>query len=128
MKIKKQIIVTEKNNFSSNAWHKFAKGKVISKYKNCKPWKNTYLKPKAFSKSCQTCKMIMHSHSQNVLFKHFQRYLGILRDIDVYSVTFTGTHLGGEGRPPLPFLEIKKSVLILERKVRIVFILGFNLI
>ena len=51
----------------------------------------------------------MHSHSQNVLFKHFQRYLGILRDIDVYSVTFTGTHLGGEGRPPLPFLEIKKK-------------------
>ena len=93
-----------------------------------KPWKNTYLKPKAFSKSCQTCKMIMHSHSQNVLFKHFQRYLGILRDIDVYSVTFRGTHLGGEGRPPLPFLEIKKSVLILERKVLIVFILGFNLI
>ena len=27
-------MVAEKNNFSSNAWHNFAKGKVISKCKN----------------------------------------------------------------------------------------------
>ena len=27
------------NFFSSNAWHNFAKGKVISKCKNDKPWK-----------------------------------------------------------------------------------------
>ena len=33
-------MVTEKNNFSSNAWHNFAKGKVISKFKNNKPRKN----------------------------------------------------------------------------------------
>ena len=32
-------MVAEKNNFSSNAWHNFAKGKVISKCKNDKPWK-----------------------------------------------------------------------------------------
>ena len=33
-------MVAEKNNFSSNAWHNFAKGKVISKCKNDKTWKN----------------------------------------------------------------------------------------
>ena len=33
-------MVAEKNIFSSNAWHNFAKGKVISKCKNDKPWKN----------------------------------------------------------------------------------------
>ena len=32
-------MVAEKNTFSSNAWHKFVKGKVISKCKNDKPWK-----------------------------------------------------------------------------------------
>ena len=33
-------MVAEKNNFSSNAWHNFAKDKVISKCKNDKPWKD----------------------------------------------------------------------------------------
>ena len=32
-------MVTEKNNFSSNAWHNFAKDKIISKCKNDKPWR-----------------------------------------------------------------------------------------
>ena len=32
-------MVADKNNFSSNAQHNFAKGKVISKCKNDKPWK-----------------------------------------------------------------------------------------
>ena len=32
-------MVAEKNNFSSNAWHNLAKGKVISKCKNHKPCK-----------------------------------------------------------------------------------------
>ena len=32
-------MVAEKNNFSSNAKHNFAKGKVISEYKNDKLWK-----------------------------------------------------------------------------------------
>ena len=32
-----QIMVVEKNKFSSNAWHNFAKGKVISKCKNDEP-------------------------------------------------------------------------------------------
>ena len=31
-------MVTEKNNFSSNALRNFAKGKVISKFKNDKPF------------------------------------------------------------------------------------------
>ena len=33
-------MVEEKNNFSSNAQCNFAQGKVISKCKNDKPWKN----------------------------------------------------------------------------------------
>ena len=33
-------MVTEKNNFSSNAQHNFAKGKVISECKNGKPREN----------------------------------------------------------------------------------------
>ena len=33
-------MVAEKNNFSSNAYHNFAKGKVISECENGKPWKN----------------------------------------------------------------------------------------
>ena len=33
-------MVTEKNDFSSNSYHSFAKGKVVSKCKNGKPWKN----------------------------------------------------------------------------------------
>ena len=33
-------MVAEKNNFSPNAQHDFAKGKIISKCKNGKPWKN----------------------------------------------------------------------------------------
>ena len=33
-------MVREKNNFSSNAQQNFAKGKVISKCKNDKPWKD----------------------------------------------------------------------------------------
>ena len=33
-------MVENKNNFSSNAWHNFAKVKVISKCENDKPWKN----------------------------------------------------------------------------------------
>ena len=32
-----KIMVAEKNNFSSNTQHNFAKGKVISKCKNDKP-------------------------------------------------------------------------------------------
>ena len=32
-----KMMVTEKNNFSSYAYHNFAKGKVISKFKNDKP-------------------------------------------------------------------------------------------
>ena len=55
-----------------------------------------------------------------------QGYLGISKDTDGYSATLTGAKLAGEGRPPLPFLKIKKSVLILERKTLIVSIFGLN--
>ena len=33
-------MVAEKNDFSSNAQHNFAKSKVISKCKYDKPWRN----------------------------------------------------------------------------------------
>ena len=36
-----KIIVAYRNNLSSNAWHNFAKGKVISKYKGHKSLKNS---------------------------------------------------------------------------------------
>ena len=32
-----KIMMAQKNNFSSNAYHNFAKGKVMSKCKNDKP-------------------------------------------------------------------------------------------
>ena len=53
-------------------------------------------------------------HSQNSLFRHFQRYLGIFRDIDAYSVTPTGAQLGGRGEASLAVFEIKKCVQIFE--------------
>ena len=36
-------------------------------------------------------------HSQNNLFKHFQRYLGIFRDIEAYSNTLRGAQPWGIG-------------------------------
>ena len=36
----RKIMVAEQNSFSLNAYHNFAKRKVISKYKNDKPSKN----------------------------------------------------------------------------------------
>ena len=48
----------------------------------------------------------------------------IFRDIDANSVAITSMQLRGEGRAPLPFLKIEKSVLILERKPLIVSIFG----
>ena len=66
-------------------------------------------------------------HGQNNLFKHFQRYLGIFRGIDAHSAIFTGVQIERRWRGfPCPFLKIEKSVLILERKVLIVFIFGLN--
>ena len=44
-------------------------------------------------------------HSKSRLFKYFQGYLGIFRDIDAYSATFTGAQLGGRGNSPLHFYE-----------------------
>ena len=72
----------------------------------------SYLEAEASSKACQTCKMIMHiqspDHSQNNLFKHFQRYLGIFRDM-MHIQPLSKTHNYGEQkRPALPFLKSKK--------------------
>ena len=33
-------------------------------------------------------------HNYRNLFKHFQEYLGIFRDIDAYLATFIGVQLG----------------------------------
>ena len=49
-------------------------------------------------------------HSEDNLFKHFQLYVGILKDIDAYLATLTGVQLGGKwGGPPLPFFENRKE-------------------
>ena len=68
-------------------------------------------------------------HSQDSLFKHFQGYLGIFRDIDAYSVTLKGAQLGEESRGslPFPFLIIEKGALIWENKALIMSIFGLNL-
>ena len=60
------------------------------------------------------------------MFKYFQGYLGIFRDIDTYSATFTGVQLERRGKPPLLFLKIEESALIFEKKALIVFIFGLN--
>ena len=89
-----------------------------------------YLEPKASSKACRICKMIMHIkepwHSENYLFKHFQGYLGIFRNIDAYSVTLTGAQLGERGEASPALFEIEKSVLIFEIKALVVSIFGLN--
>ena len=52
-------------------------------------------------------------HSHNSFFKHFQGYLGMFRNIDAYSATFTVAQREGKVETsPAPF-EAKKSVLIL---------------
>ena len=56
-------------------------------------------------------------HSQNILFKHFQGYLGIFRDIDVYSAKLRDAQITRSGRPSLPFLKNQESVLILEKRL-----------
>ena len=59
-------------------------------------------------------------------------YSSIVKDIEAYTdilmliQPLTGAKLGGEGRPPLPFLKTEKSVLILERMILIVSIYWLN--
>ena len=48
-------------------------------------------------------------HSQNRLFKHFQKYLGIFTDIDAYSGTLTGAQLVGRGEASPALLENSKK-------------------
>ena len=56
-------------------------------------------------------------HSQNSLFKHFQGYLGIFKDIDVHSATLRGAQIREMWRGlPFSVLKIRKSALILEEK------------
>ena len=55
--------------------------------------------------------------TDNSLFKHFHRYLGIFKVIDAYSAKITLVLLVSRGKTyPLPFLKIEKSILILEKK------------
>ena len=68
-----------------------------------------YLEPEASSKACKTCKMIKPWYIQNSLFKHFQGYSGMFKDIDAYSATLTGAQLVGEERLPLSSLKIEKG-------------------
>ena len=82
-----------------------------------------FLYPEASSKSCRTCNMIMHIQSPGIVrtvysnvFKDILEYSGILMEI---QSLFHVLNQGGKGRPPLPFVKIEKSVLILERKALI---------
>ena len=62
--------------------------------------------------------------------RHFQKLVEHVRwswDIDAYSATLTGAHIGGRGKASPSFLETEKSVLILERKVLILSIFWLNI-
>ena len=48
-------------------------------------------------------------HSQNSLFKHFQGYLDIAKDIDAYSAKLTGGQLRGRGKASPAFFENRKN-------------------
>ena len=87
-----------------------------------------YLESEAPSKACRICKMIMPCiysgswHSQNSLFKHFQRHLGILMHTQPHSHVL---NLGKGGGLHCLFFK-SKSVLNLERKALIVPNFGLN--
>ena len=85
--------------------------------------------PEAHSKLCKLSQMMRCIENPGIVgtiySSIFQGCLGIFRGIDAYLVTLAGAQLEG-GRPPLPLTEKQKSVLILENKVLIVFIFGFN--
>ena len=92
-----------------------------------------YLEPKASSKACRTCKMIMHIQSPGIVRTI---YSSIFKDIYAYSeiliLRYIFSHIhrrsvnGERGGLPCPFLKIKKSVLILERKALVLSIFGLN--
>ena len=72
-----------------------------------------HLDPEAFSKACQTCKVIRHIDSPGIGRTVIQVFSRIFRDIQGYS----GGQLGGSGEGlPCPFLEIEKSALISEKR------------
>ena len=70
----------------------------------------THIEPEALQKPVKHVRSRYSGSwlSPNSLFKHFQGYLGIFRDIDAISATLTGVQLGG-GRPPLSFSENQKK-------------------
>ena len=75
---------------------------------------HVHLEHKTSSRVCETCKMMYYISSIFSFlslnrFFNFQGYLGIFRDIDAYSATHTGTQLGGEGRPPLSYLNMENK-------------------
>ena len=72
-----------------------------------------YLECKA---SLEACPNMSDDHaysepwqSQNSLFNHFQEYLGIIRDINAYSATFTGAQLRGREVTSTALLENWKN-------------------
>ena len=59
-----------------------------------------YLEPKASSKACRTCKMIMHIQNLGIVRTV---HLSIFKGIDAYSATLAGVKIGRE-RGALPAL------------------------
>ena len=56
-------------------------------------------------------------HSKKSLFKHFQGYLGLFRDIDAYSATLTGhTQLERRGEASPALFKIKEKCPDFEKK------------
>ena len=52
--------------------------------------------------------MIRHMQSPGKVRTVYSRIFRHVQGYDAYSATFTGVHLGGERRPPLPFFKSKK--------------------
>ena len=71
------------------------------------------LEDQAYSEPC---------HIQNSLFKHYPGYLGIFRDADAYSVTFTGAQLGERWEASPTLFENRKKCPDFGKKALIVYL------
>ena len=73
--------------------------------------------------------MIKHSaswHSQNSLFKHFQGYLGTLRNTNAYSATLKSAQLGRRGEASPNLFENWEKCPEFGKKALTVSIIGLN--
>ena len=78
----------------------------------------THIEPEALQKPVKHVRSRYSGSwlSPNSLFKHFQGYLGIFRDIDAISATLTGVQLGGGEASPVIFWKSKKVSWFWEKR------------